>query len=199
MANRTPRSDPQSLTGVASGSLGTGTALDDTQRYSVDELGTRDELDHDAVPAPEDAEPVRSAASSTAGGPAVPSAPIGRSEPVVPPPASSAPAARAAVVLPAATAAGPVLTPDPRARTRGATGGYPVRPLAVAAIVLVVAAAALALRDGGLVGGTGSGGFAGADSFPPAPSAGVVVTPAPKPAPTGHGNGRGNGNGRGQH
>jgi hypothetical protein len=51
MARQTRGSDA-AVTGVATGSLGTGTALDDTQVYSVDALATAEPPEALAAPAP---------------------------------------------------------------------------------------------------------------------------------------------------
>jgi hypothetical protein len=155
MSRRTRAPDAQ-VTGVATGNLGTGTALDDTQLYSVDALAAADHPDEapDAV-ASHDESPV---------------------EP-------------ARVTIPRA--------PTRRLQGRpGMTGGYPVGFLAAAVVALIAIAAVLTMRDGGLVGGGGTGpGFGGAASFPPVPTFGAFATAAPEPtqATQGHGHGHGHG------
>jgi|GEM_PF-5200582 hypothetical protein len=152
MAKRT-RVPDAAVTGVATGNLGTGTALDDTQVYSVDTFATADHPD-----APQ-AQPVT----------------------------NSAPAAPADVAV----------RPAPTRRIRGPrrlTGGYPVGILTAAVVALIAVAAVFTMRDGGLVGGAGSGpGSAGAASFPPAPSFGPAQTAVPEatPPPKHHGHGHG--------
>jgi hypothetical protein len=156
------------VTGVATGNLGTGTALDDTQVYSVDALATAEHPD--AVGSfPQEEE--------------VAEAPPIAARPVA---ASQAAAAASAALRQAPT--------RPVQRQRRITGGYPVGILMAGVIALVVVAAVLTMRDGGITGGAANGpGLAGAASFPPPPSFGALETAAPKATrpPKHHGHGHG--------
>jgi hypothetical protein len=166
MSRRT-RAPATQVTGVATGNLGTGTALDDTQVYSVDALAAADD--------PEADQPVAE----------LPDVVASRDDPPIEP-QLAAPA-----VVPA--------TRPQRVQGRGrVTGGYPVGFLVAAVVALIAVAAVLTMRDGGLVGGNGTGsGFAGAASFPPEPSFGTIATAAPaKPATGNQGHG-GHGHGHG--
>jgi hypothetical protein len=82
MAERTPTPDA-AITGVATGNLGTGTALDDTQVYSVDALATAEHPDA-AGGLPQDepvAAPPAAAPASVAISPAS-TRPVGRRHPI---------------------------------------------------------------------------------------------------------------------
>lgn len=164
MAKRTPAPNA-SVTGVATGSLGTGTALDDTQVYSVDALA--------AGVHPDDVAPESFAHEAFA---FVPHAA----------PAVVAPHELMPVVVPRSRT-------QPLQRTRHVTGGYPVGVLTAAVVALIAVAAVLTMRDGGRVSDGSGIGAAGAASFPPAPSFGPVETAAPAAEPTtghhGHGHG----------
>jgi hypothetical protein len=159
------------VTGVATGSLGTGTALDDTQLYDVDALRTAEHPDE--LDAPQEASDRAVAAGRTVA-PGPPVQPV-RTERAAP----SRPRGR--------------LT-----RRRTTIGGYPIGLVGGAAIAVVAVAALLTMRDGISFGGSpaGPGVFAGANSFPPQPTNVTVPTAAPRPPPAqGHGNGHGHGRG----
>ncbi|HYK96122.1 MAG TPA: hypothetical protein VE011_09695 [Candidatus Dormibacteraeota bacterium] len=159
------------MTGVASGNLGTGTALDDTQVYAVDALTT-------VQP-----EPAPSAPAVPALAPAAP---------------ATAPASPATATVPAMPPA-PARAAAERVRGRSVTtGGYPVGILATAVAVLLVVAAVLVMRGGGLAsGGRLGSGAAGAQSFPPMPSVGAVTTAAPLPTSGPEARGKHHGHGHG--
>jgi hypothetical protein len=176
MSRRRSTSDG-SITGVATGNLGTGTALDDTQVYSVDALTTADHPDDvaDAVGVQPHAEPAHNAPKAQ---------PVATTPPARPEPAGVAVPRAPARRLPG---------------QRRITGGYPVGILTAGVVALIAVAAVLTLRDGGLVGGGGTGsGLAGAASFPPVPSFGALETAAPRPTSgtQGKGNSHGHGHGR---
>lgn len=163
-----------SVTGVATGNVGTGTALDDTQVYSVDALASADHPDDLAHEVSPEVEPLAVAA------------------PVVPARGTRARQSSSVVAVPRAAS-------QPIRPRRGSTGGYPVGLLAAGAIVLVIVAGVLTMRDGGLIGGGGTGaGLAGVATFPPAPSFGAFGTAAPEPT-AGDGKGSGHGHGHGPH
>jgi hypothetical protein len=179
MATRT-RAPDAVVTGVATGNLGTGTALDDTQVYSVDALATAEHPD--AVGTFTEEEPI-AAPPPVAGPPPIAALPVA----VSPVAASSAAAPSSVAVRPAPT--------RPLQRQRRITGGYPVGILTAGVVALITVAAVLTMRDGGFVasGGTGPG-LAGAASFPPPPSFGPLATAAAPVAtrpPKHHGHGHG--------
>jgi hypothetical protein len=169
MAKRT-RAPDAAVTGVATGNLGTGTALDDTQVYSVDALATAEHPD-------------------TVGS-------FPQDEPVAAPPPIATPAVAATpAAAPASVAMHPAPT-GPLQRQRRISGGYPVGILTAGVLALVAVAAVLTMRDGGVTAGGASGpGLPGAASFPPPPSFGPLATAAPVAtrAPKHHGHGHGQG------
>jgi hypothetical protein len=164
MAKRTHRSD-RVVTGVASGSLGTGTALDDTQVYDVDALSVGEEVGTEDIAA--QAAP----AASNAAEHLSPDAPAG---PIIPVPAR---------------------VPGPRLGRGTTGGYPVGILAAAAIVLVFVAGLLTMRDGAVFGGEAGTKGVGGAASLPPPPSFGVFVTGAPQPTPVDRGHSHGHGHG----
>jgi len=170
----TPEAAP--VTGVATGSLGTGTALDDTQVFRISDLV--DDEPVEATPAVVEPAPATSRARP----------PRKRARPAPVPVVEAVPIAVAPVAA----------TPVMRSATPGREPDARLAGLAAVAIIAVIAGAAILGSHGGA---TSDGGALGAGNgpvtFAPAPSEAASAAPAANPPARGRGNG--NGNGKGHH